>query len=251
MSFYVTLPSNASQADYENKTKTNFKTKLKLPVYLEGNYEVALVEFMYPVSWKYRKDGRISISIDELIIDYTIEFYIYESLPEMMKRINDDFNLMQIVCSISYDPITRRIYLFIPPEVVFTFFDEVHLTLGFTKTIYRGTQNKNSNIRAPYISEIVKLNISELGNFYIYSDIVEYQYVGNEQTPLLRIVPTGDVVKEMNFTSKIYDSNHYIPVARNNIDTIEIDIRNHLGDPVNFTKGEVVVKLHFKRKSFY
>jgi hypothetical protein len=67
----------------------------------------------------------------------------------------------------------------------------------------------------------------------------------------LRIVPTGDVVKEMNFTSKIYDSNHYIPVARNNIDTIEIDIRNHLGDPVNFTKGEVVVKLHFKRKSFY
>ena len=111
MSFYVTLPSNASQADYEKNTKTNYKTKLKLPVYLEGNYEVALVEFMYPVSWKYRKDGRISISIDELIIDYTIEFYIYESLPEMIKRINDDFNLMQIVCSISYDPINRRIYI--------------------------------------------------------------------------------------------------------------------------------------------
>jgi hypothetical protein len=34
MSFYVTLPSNASQADYETNTKTNFKTKLKLPVYL-------------------------------------------------------------------------------------------------------------------------------------------------------------------------------------------------------------------------
>ena len=36
----------------------------------------------------------------------------------------------------------------------------------------------------------------------------------------------------MNFTSKIFDSPHYIPMARNNIDTIEIDIRNHLGDPV-------------------
>jgi hypothetical protein len=33
--------SNASQADYENKSKTNFKTKLKLPVYLEGNYVIA------------------------------------------------------------------------------------------------------------------------------------------------------------------------------------------------------------------
>jgi hypothetical protein len=56
---------------------------------------------MYPVSWKYRKDGRFTISIDELIIDYKKEFYIYESLAEMIKRINDDFNLMAIVCSIS------------------------------------------------------------------------------------------------------------------------------------------------------
>jgi hypothetical protein len=39
-------------------------------------------------------------------------------------------------------------------------------------------------------------------------------------------------------------------VVRKNIDTIEIDIRNNLGDPVYLTKGEVVVKLHFKRKSF-
>jgi hypothetical protein len=57
----------------------------------------------------------------------------------------------------------------------------------------------------------------------------------------LRIVPTGVVVKEMNFTSKIFESTHYKPVARINIDTIEIAIRNHLGDPVYFTKGEVVV----------
>jgi hypothetical protein len=47
----------------------------------------------------------------------------------------------------------------------------------------------------------------------------------------------------MNFTNKIFDSLHYIPVARKNIDTIEIYIRNHLGDPAYFTNGEVVVKL--------
>jgi hypothetical protein len=72
----------------------------------------------------------------------------------MIKEINDDFNLMQIVCLISYDPITRRIQIFLPPEFVFTFFDDVHRTLGFTKTIYKGTQNKNSNIRSPYIREL-------------------------------------------------------------------------------------------------
>jgi hypothetical protein len=72
----------------------------------------------------------------------------------MIKRINDDFNLMQIVCLISYDPITRCIQIFLPPEFVFPFFDDVHRTLGFTKTIYEGTQNKNSNIRSPYIREL-------------------------------------------------------------------------------------------------
>lgn len=93
--------------------------------------------------------------------------------------------------------------------------------------------------------------MSDISNFYIHSDIVEYQFVGNEQAPLLRIVSTGEANSNLNFTSKIFDYPHYIPVARNNIDTIDIDIRNHLGDPIYFTSGEVVVKLHFKRKSFY
>ena len=66
MSFFVTLPSNASQRDYENNTKTKFKTKLKNPLYLDGSYEVALVEILYPVSWKYRPDGKINISIDTI-----------------------------------------------------------------------------------------------------------------------------------------------------------------------------------------
>jgi hypothetical protein len=78
----------------------------------------------------------------------------------------------------------------------------VHFNLSFTITIYKGAQNKNSNERAPYISETLKSKISELGNFNIYSDIVEYQYVENEQALLLRIVLTGDVVKEMTSTTK-------------------------------------------------
>jgi hypothetical protein len=38
-------------------------------------------------------------------------------------------------------------------------------------------------------------------NLYVYSDIVEYQFEGNEHAPLLRIFPTSDLVKGLNFTS--------------------------------------------------
>ena len=150
--------------------------------------------------------------------------------------------------NIDYLEITQKIYLFLPENCVFTFNDGVHETFGFADAQYVGAPKKKPVVFKS--NNPMKQNLSEISNFYIYSDIVEYQVVGDEQAMLLRIVPIGELSKSLNFTSKIFDSPHYIPVARNNLDTIEIDIRNHLGQPILFTSGEVVVKLHFKRKVF-
>ena len=68
--------------------------------------------------------------------------------------------------------------------------------------------------------------------------------------PLLRLVASNQT-NGLNFMSKVFDSPHYLPVSRNNINTIEIDIRSSLGDPIYFTSGEVVVKLHFRRKNYF
>ena len=105
MSFYITLPSNASVKDYPNNTKTHLKTKLK-------NAKNA-VELLYPVSCKYRKVGRINISLEEISIDYTVEFYIPESLPELVERMSSEFKFMQIVCNIDYKISAKKIFLFI------------------------------------------------------------------------------------------------------------------------------------------
>ena len=214
MSFYMTLPSNASQAEYEKNTKTHFKTKLKEPIYLEGSYESALVELLYPVSWKYRPDGRINISIDDISIDYYIQFFIYESLPDLILRINEDFKLMQISPNIDYLASTQKIYLFLPENCVFKFFDKVDEAFGFANSQYKGAAKTKRLVFKS--THTVKQNLSEISNFYIYSDIAEFQIVGNEQAPLLRIVPIGELSKGLNFTSKIFDSPHYISVARNN-----------------------------------
>jgi hypothetical protein len=66
MSFYVTLPSNSSRDVYPDNTLTKFRTKLKNPIRLEGLYEVALVELMYPVTWKYRVDGSLILKSNKL-----------------------------------------------------------------------------------------------------------------------------------------------------------------------------------------
>ena len=38
---------------------------------------------------------------------------------------------------------------------------------------------------------------------------------------------------------------------RSNIETIEIDIRSDLGEKIQFQSGQVIIKLHFRRKNFY
>ena len=166
MSFYITLPSNSSQSDYADNTKTHFKTKLKNPIYLEGSYEVALVELLFPISWKYREDGRINIKIQDISIDYKIQFFIYESLPDLILRINEDFKLMLVSPNIDYLPLTQKIYLFLPEKCIFTFFDGVNETFGFSNTQYVGAAKAKPVIFKS--ANPLKLNLSEISNFYLY-----------------------------------------------------------------------------------
>ncbi len=51
MSFYITLPSNLSLADFPENTLTNFTTRLKNPRRLDGPYEVALAQVLFPKNW--------------------------------------------------------------------------------------------------------------------------------------------------------------------------------------------------------
>ena len=48
MSFYITLSGNSSLNDFPNNTLTHYITKLKNPIRLNGNYEVALAQIIFP-----------------------------------------------------------------------------------------------------------------------------------------------------------------------------------------------------------
>jgi hypothetical protein len=47
MSFYITLPSNSSKAEYPGNRQSNYTTIIKQPINLNGSYEVALVDITY------------------------------------------------------------------------------------------------------------------------------------------------------------------------------------------------------------
>jgi hypothetical protein len=49
--FFVTLPSDISAKYYPNNTVARFATKLSETIRLQEQYEMALVEIIYPHNW--------------------------------------------------------------------------------------------------------------------------------------------------------------------------------------------------------
>ena len=82
---------------------------------------------------------------------------------------------------------------------------------------------------------------------FVYSDVAKHQYVGNNMAPLLRIVPVDRQSGEHIY--RIFDKPYYLPVTRQCIDTIEINLKTDFGDKLIFENGKVLVKLHFKHST--
>ena len=63
-SFYITCPSNASMDIYKENTQSHFRINLPQRLYLQNNYEVALAEILYPMTyWTFSTEEKYQIAI--------------------------------------------------------------------------------------------------------------------------------------------------------------------------------------------
>ncbi|GFX91397.1 uncharacterized protein TNCV_1934131 [Trichonephila clavipes] len=91
---------------------------------------------------------------------------------------------------------------------------------------------RNAIIICNMKSEFVADAWSNFSVFYVYSDLISPQIVGDTQAPLLRIVRTkghdGETI------SQYYDRPQYLPLVRYSFHTIQSELRLNLGDFVPF-----------------
>ena len=112
------------------------------------------------------------------------------------------------------------------------------MILGFEP----GTTISNSLVTSPCLS----LSTGNVSSLYVYTNIIHSQYVGGVKVPLLRIV--GVEGQHGKSVTKTFDRPQYLPVCRQILDIIEIDIKDDAGDSISFQYGKVVVKLHFGKQ---
>ena len=112
MSFYITLPSNSSFNDFPNNTLTHYITKLKNPIRLNGNYEVALAQIIFPKNWKYRQDGSILINHPERSTRINVEFYVWETISELINKLTENIILLaEVHVEFKFDKNSSKVFL--------------------------------------------------------------------------------------------------------------------------------------------
>ncbi|GFX32826.1 uncharacterized transposon-derived protein F54H12.3 [Trichonephila clavipes] len=94
------------------------------------------------------------------------------------------------------------------------------------------------------VTKKVKIKLASFPIIYAYCDLVEPQIVGHTQAPLLKIIKVEG--KDGEVVNAHYTRPHYVPVIRQQFQTIEMILRLHSGDLVPFERGRVIAVLHFR-----
>lgn len=247
--FYVTLPSNASTNVYPNNKIWNYRTKLAKPIVLNEPYEVGLIEVQYPRNWITFPSSDAEVSVVNMKTNKETVLTLAQGHYDTVQRIVKEFNSKCIVnsatsrISLHYNYITNHIFVTGAEGLAITFRGRLAEILGFepgNPFIVHDVINFKKPSAAPYPADIYGGSY----NIFIYTDIVDYQLVGNSYVPLLRCINVSD--EERHTPTLSYDKPHYTSLSKSVIDDIEISLKNDQNKYIPFQYGKVIIKLHFR-----
>lgn len=241
--FYVTLASNASAGVYPQNKIWNFRTKLAKAIHTTQPYEVGLIEAQYPCRWLSFPWEDAVISLGDSKTGYTLLLAtgFYESITRLLEHINKTItkHTPQVDIKLYHESIRNRVYIKGSDFLSLGFRGKLANILGFNPgEMYPA--DKTRALFAPHPADIH----GGCYNMFIYSDIVDHQWVGDSYVPLLRCINITDTHK--SHRSLMFDKPHYVHVSRDPIGDIEIDLKSDQNTNIPFTYGKVILKLHFR-----
>ena len=278
--FYLTLPSNSSVDFYPDNTLTQFRTKLKEDITLQGDWEVGLSEIIYPKSWyNITRDQQVAITCTDCSEvtppfaskpnrrTYTKIVFIaagyYRSMQDIIVELNKvlgqayaepvedwregDTNYyvnQEARPMFTFNPATNKVSVLVHGKTAMWFSPNLRQILGLTDKkheIMHNRRKRPKNIEAERTSDV------ECGRhaLYVYCDLLECVPVGDTAAPLLRIVDIDG--QHSTMVHRCYERPRYVPLQKKHFGSLEIHIRDSFGEKIPFESGTVVVTLHFRK----
>lgn len=252
-SFYVLCPSNASMDIYQDNKPSRFKINLPKRLYLQGRYEVGLSEIQYPATWDtYQAEE--NYCVEGIIYGRYRKGYIpramYTNILELVRQVNltiaKIFNITvyRIGAAYKLNETTNRV------EYEFSRYGgkdgfKIKLSKALSETLgFKWTGEWLDGVGTATYPPDIRWG---LHSFYVYCNFVQDQIVGDTYAPLLRTIPvrgeSGQVIEQT------FDRPHYVDVNTDEIDVINIQLKNDVGEEIDFASGKVVCKVHFRQKA--
>ena len=259
-SFYVILPSNVKSSSNNNKTShyiTPLPRALELP---SKDWEVALVEINYPYSF-YNVLPPLNVVYLGIQRGPTVQLFtrqiepgFYRSIDTLIAAINDTIpNIfkgffkkeMLNYENDSSDDLKDGVTVVLAKNEFIEIHSDIAEMFGFTSALFdnRGEAAKQ---RKKIKSKSQPVLGTDLYNLYVYSNIVKDTLVGDRFVPLLRTISVDG--KNGDYIQKVFETPHYLPLANDFFQHIEIKVADDLGQCIRFKYGKVIVKLHFRQK---
>jgi hypothetical protein len=245
MSFYVTLPSNASPNVFPDNEAGHFFVKLPQTIDVNSHYEVGLVEIQMPNAFCMIREHEVWLQYHSIKEGADVNLFLFGL--RQTKYQNIDLLVNAIKKLLKRDVDERKVEIIISD-----------CNKGFKKIVVKvvasGIESTVRDWLNAYMivpGKVTEKHIEEdeVKIVFVYCDLVEARPVGDVMVPLLRTVPI--VEKKPSSVFRIYDKPHYIPLNRFSFDTVEILLCDELGQSLSFTSGTSVLTLHFRTRKHF
>ena len=261
-SFSIELVSNASGELFPDNTLSSFTNFSPEQLNLEGQWEVAISEISYPSMYQNITEGKVKFfdeKLSKFTSSYKLEAGLYTSITGIVKAINmldqEKNNHNETCITVKVSRRTQKVAVMLEKDTSGLAFCSTDLSHIFVNKVGNeiGVLMKG---KCPHQPEFA-YDIVRFHSLKIYSDLVEYNIVGDTKAPLLRCFPFisklkgGDIITTGQYMKyQTFSNLQFRPLLKNFFHSIHIDLRDTSGEKTPFVSLRITrLVLMFKKVS--
>ena len=237
-SFKIELVSNASAQLIPDNTLSSFTNFLPEQLNLHGQWEVAISEISYPSMYQNVTERKFMFSYKKLSKSsevYYLEPGLYPSITDLVEAMNiliqERHNHSEICIKVKVSRRTQKFEIYLANEGSGLAFFSTNLGHIFGSNVGNEVGvmlRRKGPHKAEFTYDIVRIH-----SVMIYTELTEYNIVGDTKAPLLRCFPfisklkSGDIItigQYMNYQT--FSNLQFRLLLKNFFHSIHIDLRD-------------------------
>ena len=259
-SFTIELVSNASRELFPDNTLSSLTNFLPKQVNWQGLWEVAISEISYPSMYQNITEGKFKFfdkKLSKSTSTYNLEPGLYTSITDIVEAMNmliqERSNHNETCITVKVSRRTQKVVIMLANNssgLAFWSCDLGHFFGNIVGNEFRVLMIGKGPHEPEFAYDIVRIH-----SLMFYSDIVEYNIVGDTKTPLLRCfsliskLKGGDIIttgQYMNYQT--FSNLQFRPLLKNSFHSIHIDLRGPSDEKIPFVSVGITRLVLMSRK---